>query len=573
MSSVLGKSESKRGFRATGSLPLDLLLLVISAVAMWASFPALSIWPLMIPSLALLVFVIDRVGPLRAGLYAVFWAMVFLMPHISWMQIATDGTILAWIALAGAQAFFIGLWGSSFSALGTWRWSRTVWGEVLGGALLWVTFEELRSRVPFGGFPWGKLAYPQVDSPMIIYAPVGGEVLVSFLVMAAAILLRRALALREPLAPSPWGRLGALGVAALIAFGPVFFRLPNTQQEGSVSIAAVQGNVEVPASETFSVPGKVTGNHLAETLRLLESEPRPQIVFWGENSTDLDPRYFGETKGIVEKASDAAEVPLVIGIMERDGDVRYNWVGVWYPKEGSHEAGFAAETLYGKQRPVPWGEYIPFRALTLKLATAAAQIQVDMVPVDNPGYMEVELNDGSILPIAVGICFEVAYEPIIAEGVRMGGQLIYIPTNNVHFDDSAESLQQLQMLQFRAAEFSRSAVQVSTNGASGIARPDGSLLASTPMQVAAHLQAEVPLRSTITLAARLGESLSWVVIFGGGALALASVGAHIYGRSLVKAQKNQVKRKETAKTKLNLAKSNQKGSAARGKRSASSAKK
>lgn len=573
MSSAAGKNRLKRGFRATGSLPLDLLLLVISAVAMWAAFPALSIWPLMIPSLALLVFVIDRVAPLRGGLYAAFWAMVFLMPHISWMQIATDGTLLAWVALAAAQAFFVGLWGASFSALGTWSWSRTLWGQVLGGSLLWVTFEELRSRVPFGGFPWGKLAYPQVDSPMIFYAPLGGEVLVAFLVMASAILLRRALALKEPLAPSPWARLGALGIVALIAFGPVFFRLPNAQQEGSVSIGVVQGNVEVPADETFSIPGKVTGNHLAETLKLLESGAAPEVVFWGENATDLDPRYFIETKKLVLEASDAAKVPLVIGIMERDGDVRYNWVGVWYPKEGPQQSGFATETLYGKQHPVPWGEYIPFRALTLKLATAAAQIAVDMVPVDNPGYMEIELNDGRILPVAVGICFEVAYEPIIAEGVRLGGQLIYVPTNNVHFDDSPESLQQLQMLQFRAAEFSRSGIQVSTNGVSGIVRPDGSILASTPMQVAGHLQAEVPLRSTITMAARLGESLSWAVIFGGGALALASVGAHIYGRSLVRAQHGQGNSKQRVNNRSGFSKSTRKGSGTKTKRSGSSTRK
>lgn len=557
-------SDSKRHLRATGNLLLDLALLALSAAAMWASFPALSIWPLMIPALALLVFVIDRVAPLRAGLYAALWSMAFLLPHISWMQIATDGTWLAWFALAAAQAFFIALWGVSFSALGTWDWSRTVWGQALGGALLWVTFEELRSRIPFGGFPWAKLAYPQVDSPMIAYAPLGGEVLVAFLVMVSAILLRRALALREPLAPSPWGRLAALAIAIVIAFGPVFFRLPNTQQEGSVSIGAVQGNVEVPAEETFAIPGKVTANHLSETLSLLESEPTPDIILWGENSTDLDPRYFEETRVLVQEASDAAGVPLVIGIMEREGDVRYNWVGVWYPEDGPGQSGFADQTLYGKQHPVPWGEYIPFRALTLKLATAAAQIQVDMVPVDNPGYMEVELNDGRMLPIAVGICFEVAYEPLIAEGVRMGGQLIYIPTNNVHFDDSPESLQQLQMVQFRAAEYSRSAVQVSTNGVSGIVRPDGSILAATPMQVAGYLQADIPLRSSLTMAARLGESLAWIAVFGGGGLAIASVGAHIYGRSLIKNQQNKDNLK--VNTKSTLRKTKQSGSASKARK-------
>lgn len=512
---------------ASGNTFLDLALLAVSGVAMWAAFPSLSWWFLTIPSLALLVGIIDRVAPMRAAAYSAFWTMTFMMPLISWMQIATDKTWLAWFALAGAQAFFLALWGLTFAAMGVWSWARTIPGEALGGALLWVTFEVLRSRVPFGGFPWGKVSYPQVDGPLIAYAPLGGEVLVAFIVFVIAVLLRRTFAIAPGPVPGPvLGRFLALGVAALLFFVPIAVKLPTSQQAGSISVGVIQGNVEMPMEETFATPRKVTGNHARQTLEMVEAGEKPDIVFWGENAIDIDPREDPETAALVTEAVDATGVPAVVGFMEYSGDLRYNWLGVWEPGKG------LTEELYGKQHPVPWGEYIPLREVTLKLATAAAQISVDMAAVDNPGLIQVQLSDGETLPIAVGICFEVAYEPIISEGVKLGGQLIAIPTNNAHFQDSDESVQQLQMAQFRAAEFSRSALQISTNGVSGVIRPDGALFAVTEVQTADYLVASVPLRTTLTPAAVMGTVPANLVTILGLGLGAFSVGAYVYGRTL-----------------------------------------
>ena len=521
---TVGAREQTRS--ATGSTLVDLVLLGVSGAALWAAFPGLSLWYLVVPSLAILVGVVDRVSPVRGGLYAAFWAMVFFLPHIGWVLTATSNTWGAWIALCGAEAFFLFLWGFSFSALGTWKWSRSLPGQALGGALLWVAFEQLRSRVPFGGFPWGNVSYPQVDSPMVAYAPLGGEVLVSLLVFVAAVCLRRALGPAVSGSPT-WARLGALGLSVAIVFGPFFVRLPNAEQAGTVTVAAVQGNVEIPMEETFSIPLKVTGNHLRETLVMAE-QSTPDVVFWGENATDIDPREDPATAELVARAVDATGVPLVFGLMEYSGGVRYNWIGIWYPGSGLDLE------MYGKQHPVPWGEYIPMREISTWLATAAAQVSVDMVGVENPGYLEVQLQGDRVLPIAVGICFEAAYEPIIAEGVQLGGQLIYIPTNNAHFRETAESVQQLQMVQFRAAEFSRSALQVSTNGVSAIIRPDGSIYQATGTQEAANLEATIPLRTIMTPSAKMGEVPATLVMILGSGLALTSLGAYAYGAALRK---------------------------------------
>lgn len=493
------------------TLGRPILLVLMSAAAMWAAFPEANLWFMAIPSLALLVAAVDRETPLRAAAYTGLWAMVFFIPHLSWINVATGGVYLAWILLAVSQAFFLGIWGALFAAVTrAFEWARTWWGEASVAAVFWVGIEQLRARVPFGGFPWAKVAYSQVESPLVAFAPIGGEVLVSGLCVTLAVLIRRSL---TP-GPHPRGRVFMAGAAISIYLAPAAITLPTQPQDGTLRASAVQGNVEIPMFETYSVEGKVTGNHLRQTLVMLESGTDPEVIFWGEDSIDRDPNNNRVTGEMIEQVLEASGVPLVAGYQEYADNRRYNWIGIWYPEEGQ------SEQRYGKQHPVPWGEFVPWRSISEILAVEAAQVAVDMVAVDNPGYLEVELGDGRTLRLAVGICFEVADEQILAEGVRMGGQMILIPTNNSHFRYSAESTQQLQMLQFRSAEFSRAGLQVSTNGVSAFVRPDGSVEEVTNKQVAVYLTSEVPLRTTLTPAAVVGQIPAFIAIgitlVGGG---------------------------------------------------------
>lgn len=517
------KEEARQAKTAWGHTWLDLLLLGISGALMATAFPGFDWWILSVPAMILLVAVVDRVSPGRAFVYSAWWAMFFMMPLISWMQIATDGTLIAWVALAGAEAFFIGLWGLSFATLRTWGPGRTMWGQALGGALLWVTFEEARSRSPFSGFPWGKVAYPQVNGPLISLSQYGGEVLVGFCVVLIAILLRHAFSWRA----SKVGESGFVGRASAALFALVLFVAPaliplaKNQENGSLEVAVIQGNVEMPMNETFATPRKVTGNHARQTMKMLDDGHSVDLILWGENSTDIDPRADEGTYALVQEVSQRSGVPLMIGILEYSDPVRYNWAAIWDPNTG------LVEPMYGKQKPVPWGEYVPFRQITEFLATAAAQVTSDMVPVDNPGIMDVTLSDGRVVPIAVGICFEVAYEPLIAEGVALGGQMIVIPTNNAHFQNSAESDQQLQMARFRAAQFSRATVQVSTNGVSAIVSPDGNVTAKTGTQEAAYLVGSLPLRTSKTPFTYIASWFPVAVMAGGLAAATANVVTYV----------------------------------------------
>lgn len=460
------------------------------------AFPDRSWWLLTFPALGVLFWVVSRVGAKRGALYGAWWMMAFMLPLISWTQVATGNAYIAWFTLSAAQAFFAAFWGAAFaSASRAWGFARTIPGQLIVAVVLWVALEEVRSRVPYGGFPWGKTAYPQVDSPLVALAPLGGEVAVTAAAVAISVLLMRSIT-AFPAGESPlhivFSRTLAAFTAVFLFVAPAAVSLPTEGEEGYLKIAVIQGNVEIPMYETFSTPHKVTGNHARVSHEMLDDRHEVDLIIWGENATDIDPRTDPKTAQLVEEVVSRAGVPLMLGLMEYGDDTRYNWEGVWDPNEG------LLPTMYGKQHPVPWGEYIPMRKISEMLATAAAQINTDMSAVDNPALIEVTLADGETIPLVVGICFEVAYEPLLLEGVLLGGEAVIIPTNNAHFQNSAESTQQLQMGQFRAAEFSRAMVQASTNGVSALVSPNGQIEAITKTQEAAYIVGEIPLRSSLT---------------------------------------------------------------------------
>ncbi len=59
---------------------------------------------------------------------------------------------------------------------------RRLPGWPLWFAALWAAQEWLKSTVPFGGFPWGVVAFSQTDGPLLSMVQFGGAPLLSFAV-------------------------------------------------------------------------------------------------------------------------------------------------------------------------------------------------------------------------------------------------------------------------------------------------------------------------------------------------------------------------------------------------------
>jgi apolipoprotein N-acyltransferase len=269
------------------------------------------------------------------------------------------------------------------------------------------------------------------------------------------------------------------------------------------------------------------------------------LIVWPEDSAAWDPRSEPIVAAMLDQAVETTGAPMLVGAQDWPATGgRYNIMLLWGASDdavsrraepSSTDAGAGSPDgvvstggatnipIYAKQRPVPFGEYVPMRGLFSRITAQADRIPVDMIAADNPPIIDLpspRLNRN--VPLGLGICFEVAFDDIFRDAVRGGAEVIFIPTNNVWFGQSAQSTQQLAMTQLQAIATGRAAAQISTVGVSGVFAPDGTLVARTGLFVPDYLSARMPLRTSITPAVRLG---AWPGIFVQiAALALPAAG-------------------------------------------------
>src|SRR5690606_11589937 len=222
------------------------------------------------------------------------------------------------------------------------------------------------------------------------------------------------------------------------------------------------------------------------------------VVLWPENSTDIDPRVDAEAGRLVGRAAAAVDAPILVGGQRYTGTHRYNEAILWAPGEGQVD-------VYAKQHPAPFAEYIPLRDIARMVTDAVDLVSIDMLPGDEVGVIALDSPRlGRVVELAVGICFEVAYADLIRDAVLAGGEVLVVPTNNASFGFTQESTQQLAMSVFRAVEHGRATVQISTVGVSGVISPNGVVTESSELFTADRFVAALPLRTSLTVADRLG---------------------------------------------------------------------
>lgn len=478
--------------------PAPLFLAVAGGLLTETAFPGKSWWAMAYVGIALLSLSLDGLSIRRGFVVGGLFGLAFFLPHLWWAEVAVGGPI-GWLALALLQSSAVALLGAAAAAarrLPAVR--RHALFEVLVFAVLWVAVEQLRSRVPFGGFPWGLLAFSQNDSPLLGLAPLGGAPLVSAATVAAGASL--AVAVRKARGASLRTAVVPLAAAIAVATVPGALPLAGSSESGVLRVAAVQGNVPTRGADAMAQARAVAANHIDGTRAALQrsSAVALDLVVWPESASDIDPRTDDALGAQISAVAREAGVPILLGTQRFVRDVRYNDYVVWTPDEG-------AVDVYTKQRPVPFGEYVPFRELLRRVAPAIDRIAVDMAAGTSVALVEVPIASlGRSVPIATAICFEVADDELIREAVRAGGELLVIPTNNASFGYTQESTQQLAMSRFRAAEHARATIQVSTVGVSAIITPDGQVLDETGLFSSDQMLEEVPLRTSLTLADRLG---------------------------------------------------------------------
>lgn len=482
----------------------------LSGVLLYVSFPPRALWWLALPAFAVFGWVLRGRGWKAAFGLGYLFGLGFLLPLLVWTGVEVGPG--PWLALVAIEAIFVALVGVGIAAV------SKLPGAPVWAAAVWIAGEAARARAPFHGFPWGKIAFGQADGVFLPLAAVGGTPVLGFAVVLCGFGLYELVRLVVERRGTGAVRRPAAVVALLSVAVPVLGALAartlvsDKAEDGTVTVAAIQGNVPRAGLEFNAQRRAVLDYHARETERLAAEVKagkveKPDIVLWPENSSDVDPFTDADAAVVIEQAAKAIDAPVSVGgVVERGGKL-YNEQILWDPVKGPTDT-------YDKRQIQPFGEYLPLRSLVGAInKNWTSMVHQDFSRGTKPGVFQ--MADAKV---GLVTCYEAAFDWAVRSEVTDGAQLISVPSNNATFDRSEMTYQQLAMSRVRAVEHSRTVTVPVTSGVSAIIMPDGRITQRTGMFVPASLVQKVPLRSTETPATRLGilPEMALVLVAAGG---------------------------------------------------------
>ncbi len=463
---------------------------VAAAILMWAAFPPVGFGVLAFLAPVPLLWALRRLERAWAalGLGFLYGAIFFglLLNYIRFVGVVAWVPLVVWLSATSA-AYGLLVWAFR-------HWPANRWFLLVVGG--WGLWELLRTRMPFGGFPWGTVGYAAGGNPGAIgsvqwVGPSGWSILT--VAFAAGLVLY--LEDREH-----WRLVVDTGVAVLlIALAGSLF--PPNPDGPRVRVAIVQGNSPCPQSHCQNEKQRIYQSH----LELTRSVPRGSVdlVVWAENSTgglfepedNLDVR-----AAIVSEASRLDAYFLVSGTRSVSAEEFLN-VNVMYDPAGRKIGEYA------KRHPVPFGEYVPLRDL-LAFIPQLDQVPRDMVRGDRAVVFE--LPQGLIGSV---ISFEGAFPRRMRSEVEAGAQAMIVSTNESTWGTSEASDQFIGLTRVNAAAFGQDVVHAAITGKSVFIKADGTLSESTGLLTAEILIGEIRLRTDgTTVYGRFGDWLLFLAM-------------------------------------------------------------
>ncbi len=483
---------------------------VAAAVLMWAAFPPIGWGILAFVAPAPLFWGLRRVerGWAAVGLGFLFGAVFFgvLLHYIRFVGVVAWLPLVIWLA-ATAAAYALIVWAFR-------HWPANRWFLIVVGG--WGLWELVRTRVPFGGFPWGTVGYATGGNPGALgsvqwIGPSGWSIL------AVAVSAGLVLYLEDR---ANWRLVvDSSVVILLVALAGSLF--PPSADGPVLRVAIVQGNSPCPQTHCQNEKQRIYESH----LELTRSIPRGSVdlVVWPENSTG---GLFEPDGNLDVRAAIAAEATrleayfLISGTRSVSAEEFLN-VNMMYDPAGRKIGEYA------KRHPVPFGEYVPLRDL-LDFIPQLDQVPRDMVRGEEAVVFT--LPQGVVGSV---ISFEGAFPRRLRSEVDAGAELLVVATNESTWGTAEAADQFIGLTRVNAAAFGQNLVHAAITGKSVFIDSDGDLSEATGLLTREVLYGDVTLRTSgKTLYARLGDWVLFLALAAAvAAVALPGEGRPEFGRT------------------------------------------
>jgi apolipoprotein N-acyltransferase len=497
-------------------LPTALVGGLLSSLAM----PREDIWPLIFVSVALILVSVRGLRFWPAAGVGFVAGMAFYMSQVEWLSLYLGP--VPWIALSVMEAFFFAA-GAGVIAI-VWSWASAIRESYCRSSLialviatLWTAREWVAINLPYGGFPWSRVAQALSESflsQLVYFVGISGLTFVSVFITVALLQAIEAglKSLRE--------NFLSLAASILAIATALLFVVPTQAEAGEITVAAVQGNANAGLFANAE-RGTFLRNHL-EATALLGDHPLKEeidVIVWPENASDLNPQVSPLAMTQIRSILETYDVPVILGAITESADVFFN-SSLYFSATGDQI------DQYDKKRPVPFAEYVPDREFWNQLAPdLIGLVTRDYAFGTRDGIFELEDKKLGVL-----ICFEIAMDDIGRELVGGGAQIILSQTNNADFGRSDETFQQAALARLRAIETGRTVVNISTVGVSRIFLPNGQIISELPIFEPGVMVEKVPLRTHVTPAMAISPYFDLIVNILAIAFFITAIGRQLQRR-------------------------------------------
>lgn len=453
----------------------SLVLAAVAGLTYPLAFAPYGLWWLMPFSVAALLISLVNRTPREAGLNGFAFGFLAYLTGIYWITISVHTFGGAPFALAvflmlSLVAFLAGYY-ALFAYLITRFAPRAGWIRIwVSIPACWMLLEWVRGWF-LSGFGWLAPGYAHVDSVLLGYLPVGGTLLVGWVVAGSAGVLAAIL-----LRPSFRALLPVVPVAMLWAGGLLLVHVKWTQEDGtSITASMVQGAVPQDL--------KWRPEQLQPTIDLYvdltRSHMDSDLVIWPEAAI---PRYKHQLTPVwdeLERMAEATSTDFLIGTVEYDAgkDERYNTLSAF----GRSSA------VYRKRVLVPFGEFFPVPDFIKN------QMRLMNLPYQNfsPGENGQPLIELKGQKISASICYEDVFAHALLDGVAASSLLVNV-SNDAWFGGSLAPHQHLQIARTRASEVGRYMLRSTNNGISAVIDRYGRSVEQSPQFEPYVLTATLP---------------------------------------------------------------------------------
>ncbi len=454
-------------------------------------------WGLAWVSPALLILAIRGLAPAAAARWAFGASLVAHAGVLHWIYVVSVEYghahpvvgVLAPVLLASYVAGFT----AAFAALFAW-WSERGLGSPPAAAVAWTALDYLRSFL-FTGFPWATLGYAQHQNAALMelaaWTGVYGLCFVSVLGGAALASLYRCW--REPEASehaaagsrAARSRLGVAlaslaAVALVLLVGAVSARRPEAPGSERVRVGVIQGSIEQGVK--WSPDWREQSLARYEALSRQAAAEGARLLVWPETAVPGALERDASLRARLLSLARELDVALVVGGVGVSPELEHS--GLRY-----YDSAFVVEPQgelgerYDKTHLVPFGEYLPFRALLGGFLGALARgIAPDDVSAGAaPRSVEVPLADGSRIRVGIPICYELLFPDLVRRFANSGASLLLAVTNDAWYGRTGAPYQFLAITALRAAETRLATARAANTGVSAFIDARGRVREPTPI--------------------------------------------------------------------------------------------